>query len=400
MIGLGGLIQVRSMRIKPQSLLPLLLLLAAPALGVVGRGVDLRADVVSVRGESGQLAELCGKVLAQTADELLLVTPDGQMHLLASDQVRQVQIDDRPLRPLTPAELAPRLEAEFGPTFQVLQSRHYLVVYNTERTYAQATATMLERLYAAFTRYYRLRGFTIQRARFPLVAVLFRTRDEFADYAARELEVVDPRINGYYSLETNRLALHQVLPPGRYTRGRLSPENVSTIAHEGVHQLAFNLGFLKRFSDPPLWLVEGMAMFFEVPAGTTGRWGGVGAVNHNRLEQFLSYVQEGRPQDSLRQLIASDDRIRQLDQAVAAYAESWALTYYLVRTQARRYFEYLQHLGKKPYLWQGSPEERVREFEQFFGPIEAVDAELVKYMKAIARQQRKPRSVRDRLLAR
>jgi len=342
------------------------------------------ADRVLYVDDQGRVTERVGKVLAQTEQELLLLAPDGQMYLLQSDRVRKVTVDQEPLRPLGAAEVARRLQEEFGPGYQTLMSRHYVVVYNTERLYARATATMLERLFAAFTRYYRLRGFEIQRAEFPLVAVLFRTRAEFVAYAQRELQSVDERINGYYSLETNRLALHQVLRGRGHARGRLSPENVSTIAHEGVHQLAFNVGFLRRFSDPPLWLVEGMAMYFEVPGGRPGGWGGAGSVNRTRLQQFLRYARSGRSNDSLRSLIASDDRIRQLDQAVDAYAEAWALTYYLVRTQPKRYFEYLQHLGRKPYLWQSSPEERVREFEQFFGPLEALDGRLVQYMRVLA----------------
>ncbi len=386
------------MRLKP-CVSATTVLLALLALSATGRLIPSWADLVTVEDSTGQARSLSGKVLAQTTEELLLVMPDGQMQLVPAGQIRAVQLDDQPLQALSPTELSRRLRDEFGPGFGTIQSRHYVLVYNTGRGYAQATASMLERLYAAFTRYYRLRGFTIQRARFPLVAVLFRTRAEFEAYAARELEHVDPRINGYYSLETNRLALHQVLPRGRQSRGRLSAENISTIAHEGVHQLSFNLGFLKRFSDPPLWLVEGMAMFFEVSGARAGQWSGVGAINRARLNQFLDYVRRGRPPDSLRRLIASDDRIRELDQAVDAYAEAWALTYYLVRTQARRYFEYVQHLGKKPYLWQSTPEERVREFEQFFGPIEMVDQELVAYMETVARQSPRPRQ-RYRLLKR
>ena len=33
--------------------------------------------------------------------------------------------------------------------------------------------------------------------------------------------------------------------------------------HEGAHLIAFNVGILERNQPNPMWLVEGMASFFE-----------------------------------------------------------------------------------------------------------------------------------------
>ncbi len=351
---------------------------------VVLLSTSVPGDRIEWLDESGRHS--CeGKVLAQTAEEVLVLLPDGQMLLLPSEQVQSIQVEEVPPKPLSPAELSQHLLREFGPNFATIITNHYVIVYDTDPRFANAVANLLERLFSGFTRYFTLRGFQVQRAEFPLVAVLFRSRAEFEAYARRELNSVDPRINGFYSLETNRLALYYVPPRGRFTRSPVSPENVSTVAHEGAHQLTFNLGFVRRFSDPPLWVLEGVATLFEVPAGSSGRWSGVGQLNRARLNQFLKFVRRGRPPDSLQSLITSDDRLQTFQQAVDAYAEAWALTYFLVRTRPKAFFAYVQHLGKKPYLHRASAEERLSEFEHFFGPLDQIDAELVAYMQRIAR---------------
>src|SRR5690349_23883131 len=83
---------------------------------------------------------------------------------------------------------------------------------------------------------------------------------------------------GYYSARTNRVALYDLSadetagPLGdaasrdEVTR-RLSkfPSSVATVVHEAVHQLAFNTGLQVRYADNPMWVSEGLAMYFETP---------------------------------------------------------------------------------------------------------------------------------------
>ena len=40
---------------------------------------------------------------------------------------------------------------------------------------------------------------------------------------------------------------------------------MATIVHEATHQIAFNCGMQQRYADIPLWLCEGMAVYFEAP---------------------------------------------------------------------------------------------------------------------------------------
>jgi hypothetical protein len=339
------------------------------------------ADWVTIE-QDGQQKSLQGTVLAQNAAEVLVGLPDGQMRLFPTSVVRQIQADPVPLAPWNATRVAEKVLEELGPGFVSYFSKRFVVVHNTDPVFVRSAASLLERLYAAFTNYFRRRGFAFKPEEFPLVAVVFATQEEFLDYAAQEMEKRDPRIIGFYSLITNRLAFYNMSPglSGPLERN-LNPANISTIVHEAVHQLAFNTGFHRRFSDPPLWVVEGMAMYFESPELIRGGWSGIGEVNQQRLFQFVRYLNGGRPADSLRSLVMSDDRIQNLSLAADAYAEAWALTYFLIRTRAQDYFAYLRQLSDRPYLARSSRVERLQEFERCFGPVDEVDQQMVRYVR-------------------
>jgi hypothetical protein len=131
-----------------------------------------------------------------------------------------------------------------------------------------------------------------------------------------------------------------------------------------------------------LWVSEGIAVYFEAPDLSSSRgWRNIGGVNHTRLQRFREYVAR-RPADSLRTLIVDDARFRDGRQALDAYAEAWALHYFLIHQRSKEYHDYMQTLAqKKPFLWD-KPEERLEEFRRAFGDdIAALDAEFLRYLK-------------------
>jgi hypothetical protein len=155
---------------------------------------------------------------------------------------------------------------------------------------------------------------------------------------------------------------------------------VSTIVHEATHQIAFNCGMHARYSDCPLWFSEGVAIYFETPNLRSAKgWSGVGMLNRSRLTQFQKYLGL-RPADSLQTLIATDKRFRDVRQAPDAYAEAWALTYFLQQRRVKQYVEYLKILSEKKPLIPDEPEKRLAQFETCFGDTKKLDAEFLKYM--------------------
>lgn len=339
---------------------------------------------------------------------LLLTAQDGGILLLARDGVlwaiepkEQIKIsrDHLPFRPLSRKELASQLLQMLPSGFQVHETANYLICYNTSKPYAQWCGALLERLYSAFFNYWHRRGLELQRPEFPLVSVVFADRKSYQEFARAEVGEAASAIVAYYSLMTNRMTMYDLTGREQLARafhGRswmssaqinqilARPEaerTVATIIHEATHQIAFNCGLHERLSDCPLWLSEGIAIYFETPDLSSAKgWKTIGAINRPRLTQFYQYLKR-RPADSLRTLIAKDDRFRHPQTALEAYAEAWALTYFLLKQRGKQFVEYLRLISrKKPLVWD-RPETRLQEFQSAFDQdLESLDKEFLRFM--------------------
>lgn len=345
----------------------------------------------------GQETQLSGKVLVTAKDGgVLLLGPDGTLWNIDPSEMGERKNDDKPFAPLSQAEAAKKVLAELPAGFDSYTTNHYVICYNTSRVYAQWVGALYERLYAAFTNYWKLRGFKIHEPELPLLVIVFATKDGYTDYVRTELKDSAGSIIAYYSLRTNRVNMYDLTGveslrrPGdkrgdsRQINQMLSrPEAeimVATIVHEATHQLAFNCGLQARFADIPFWILEGLAVYFETPDLSSARgWTKIGEVNRNRLDQFRDYLKR-RPAKSLLSLISDDKRFRDPRQALDAYAEAWALNYYLLRQRPKEFVAYMEVMAAKKTLLTGPPEQRVREFQAAFGnDLDKLDAEFVKF---------------------
>ena len=102
-------------------------------------------------------------------------------------------------------------------------------------------------------------------------------------------------------------------------------------------------------------------------------------MNRPRLEQFQQYA-AARPANSLETLLRDDARFTDPKQSLDAYAEAWALTYFLINKHPKDYVAYLAMLSKKKPLLQDGPDKRLEEFRQTFGELRSLDAEFLRYM--------------------
>jgi len=156
---------------------------------------------------------------------------------------------------------------------------------------------------------------------------------------------------------------------------------VATIVHEATHQIAYNCGLHARFSDCPLWFSEGIAIYFETPDVSSAKgWSTVGAVNLPRLAQFRDYARR-RPSDSLVSLLRDGTRFRDTSKGLDAYAEAWALTYFLLKQRPKQYVEYLRTLSAKEPAKSDDPEIRLHEFKRAFGPdLKRLDSDFLRFI--------------------
>jgi hypothetical protein len=355
-------------------------------------------EIVAV--QAGRRHTLNGRILIEaTAGDVLLETDDGTLWLLESDKILSREQRDDPFIPVTQEKLAERLLAELPAGFRIHTTPHYVICYNTSRAYAQWTSSLLERLYKAFTNYWENQGFELQEPEFPLAVLVFNDRQAYDRASRDDLPSGVGNIVGFYSLRSNRVNMFdltgaEALRGAGNHRGSMREINhmlsqpqavplVATIVHEATHQIAFNCGLQARYADIPLWLCEGMAVYFEAPdlASTRG-WRGIGRVNYPRLTTFRENL-PGWEAGALERLVADDRRFRDPRVAADAYADAWALNYYLIKYKPREYTSYLKFLAAKRPLVQDDPQQRLADFRKHFGELDDLERAFLKQMSRV-----------------
>ena len=106
-------------------------------------------------------------------------------------------------------------------------------------------------------------------------------------------------------------------------------------------------------------------------------------MNNSRLERFRQYLPQ-RPATSLKTLISDDKRMRDSRSALDAYAEAWALNYYLIHHHPKQYLAYLQMLGEKAQLLWDDPQTRLQDFQAAFGEnLGQLDADFLRQLQKV-----------------
>ncbi len=348
---------------------------------------------------AGERLTIAGEVLREFGDRsMLLMAADGQLHTLHGEDVIEQQATEETLQPASTEQVIESLRTTLSDDFQFLDTKHYLIAYNTNEAYAQWVGQLFERLYRGFRTYWDTRRFDLNSPRFPLVAIVFRDKPSYLAFAQRDIGDSAQSMFGYYNMNSNRMLMYDLtgvdglLAPGQRVSTQAlvnhvlsqpqAERTVATIVHEAVHQVAFNTGLQVRLADNPLWLSEGLAMFFESPDLSSPQGWKMGNVNYHNLRLFANYVTR-RPDDSLLTLIQDDERFKNAETARDAYAESWALTYFLIKARSKQFAEYLREIGKLEPLQATDPSARVEAFKLHFGDLKKIDRDFVKYLSKV-----------------
>lgn len=353
-----------------------------------------------------------GKSVTRTIDARILLTAqdgglliegqDGKLWTVNPKQLEKDDATDEAFQPLSADQVGKQLQQElddFGikSPSDVILTKHYVICSTAGRKYGEWVGTLFERLYDGFQAYWKAAGVELCEPEFPLPAFVLKDQTEFVQLATKH-DGPDAAVSkGYYSIETNRIVMFDLsananqAPAKSFDEIRrkmaASPFNVATVVHEATHQIAFNSGMHTRFADNPVWLTEGMAMFFEVPdLESQSGWKTVGKVNRTRLNRFRDSLKQRREGSPLAALIQTDDRLKNVEQAETAYAESWALTYFLIKTRKNDYVTYLKTLQSKPRLKADTPEDRLRDFRKAFGDdLEMLDRDFKRWLSRLSK---------------
>ncbi|MDR3110168.1 MAG: DUF1570 domain-containing protein [Planctomycetaceae bacterium] len=343
-------------------------------------------DTITFKEVGGGLQRtVVGRIVVEAGDALILEGRDGQIFVIRKTLLIDRKTDDIEFSPMTMKELEESIKSEF-PDFSILKSDYYLIAYNTSPVYAKWVKSLLERLRDSLGQFWRTRGVPLKKPQFPLVAIVFASKEQFARYAISEIG--SDNMAAYYNRFTNRIILADLTSiesnddvknsrNKKLTSAQLenllnrpaAAFNIATVIHEATHQVAFNGGMHDRLalSSYPLWVIEGIAVMHEVPDRDKKiGWGITLKPNDYRFEHLIEYWRK-RPDRAFDLIIKSDKMLRNPKTALDAYALAWGLVYFLVTERKVQFTTYLQKLAKKDVTTHDTQEQRMSEFEECFG---------------------------------
>jgi hypothetical protein len=370
----------------------------APQESQEGSQPDSATTLLEIRFQDASRPPVIGEKVTQNAKYgLLVLTADGELVAIPpSEPIASISELDSKLEPTPAKELARKVLELMPQGAKSIVTEHFVIAYDTTDVYARWNANLYERMYKGMMRFWREKGIELEPPRFPMVALIFSDQADYVNYSKRDFRGGENTF-GYYTQTTNRLAtfdltgIEGMLPPGvRVQREELITEifsrpqaerQVATILHEACHQIAFNTGLQRRLGDYPLWLSEGIATFFESPDfSSSSGWGGTGKINWFNLNNLRSYARH-RPKDSLTKLLVQDDLLRKGETTTNAYAESWGLTFYLIKRKQKQFVEYLKLLHARMPGNPSDAKQRLDDFRACFGEdLDKLDKDFVRFM--------------------
>ncbi len=162
------------------------------------------------RQRSTMLVDIAGRQvegmpLVWTNQRAFLLARDGRLWDFAPSKAGSYRKISSFFTSYSAAEVRAALERELAGRLEVSGTGHYLVAHPKGRS---DWARRFEELYRSCVHYFALHDMKVHEPEFPLVAVVWGTRQDFLHYAARQGDQIGPNILGFYSPVSNRVTLY------------------------------------------------------------------------------------------------------------------------------------------------------------------------------------------------
>lgn len=319
----------------------------------------------------------------------------------AESELRKAQEASRAAAEKEPQETLPelieKLLNEFGPDARYGVTQHFIVIYDTTDSYAYWCATLLEKVARTYARFVSYASFVDDGKYDPMIVVIFSKKEDYEAYLKKvggsEFANAENLPVGAYALHVNRAIFYDMTGEERKKVANKEgdkrtveevakevlanpdgPDNISTVIHEGTHQVSYNFGLFSRTGQNPAWATEGLAMLFGMQSGDEkdGGWKVVDEkaktitfpINEPYLRLFQLYVKTTTDEQPVKKCVGLE-KIR--GEEPCAYPVSWALFYYLYLYYPKQLGEYLANSAMMQPRLDYSERERVYEFMEFFG---------------------------------
>lgn len=333
-----------------------------------------------------------GRIVSELPNSsVLLEERNGKLHQISARQIKSRENAGTLFAPFSSTELAKDLLLQMPAGFEVTETEHYVLCSNSAAEYVEFCGKLLESVFDQYFRFMSEQKIPVAQPVRKLPVVIFAGASEFQTFAqAQHPEISFEDTPGYFSIPDNQTLLLDLtgdrsIRSASTIRRRLAekPLQVATVVHEAVHQLAFNSGLQVRMADNPLWISEGLAMYFETGSSrSTLLWNRPGLVNPRHHPAFVRLLQSNQISGGLNDLIKSDSTFQNAAEMPTAYAKAWALTHYLVREEKLGLQKYLLSISQRRPMVGLSAAQRTEEFQDAFGKTpDEMELEIVSYMK-------------------
>jgi len=354
------------------------------ALVAVLSACEARADKLTIQEDEGERTIEGNVLTSDSAGNLLFESRDARHWVVTKDKIVKHEKSATP----TPLWKAPELKAalakEYGKDFKVTETGHYMIVHSCSVDTAREAGKLLNRAQGQFFFFFeRKSGFKLQKPKQPLIAVVFEDRRQYQEHVSKFIGRTAEMTLGVFIPSVNRIYLYNAFGGdegrrvemaskvnsqfARQMSGHMLEQNISTLIHEAIHQVAYNTGFHNRkLVELPLWLVEGMAMYFETTdVNAKHGWKGGKTINPGRAELFrASYRNYER--GFIEDLLVRDDRLRDPATASEGYALAWTFTYYLLKHHQKEYMDFVKLINARKEFSSYSRSARLADFEKAF----------------------------------
>ncbi len=354
----------------------------------------LHTVTLAPAADRAAIKRLTGRVLVEASDGgILLEERSGQLHNLTPKQFTSIVGRTAAFSYLPPDGLAALLLQQTAGGSTIHQTEHFVICSDASDLYTAFCGRLLEKVVAEYLKFFEDSDVQLKKLTAKLPVLVFRDVARFQEFARRQHPDTDfTDVPGYYSVRDNQMLITAISGDRAFRTNsdvvrelKKTPRQVETIVHEAVHQLVFNTGLQVRYADNPMWLSEGLAVFFERASGRSSTiWSRPGEVSRIHLPGFQAATSQNRLRLPLADLLESDQAFQSPDHLGDAYAEGWAITFFLVRSDRAAFDRLLLHQQNRKPLQPVGAAARLEEFETATGrSLKDFERYFLRYMSRV-----------------
>lgn len=337
---------------------------------------DVKGNV-EYRNDDGETE--IGKIHVAIGNGLVVERPDGK---LITKKLSEVKKTEKPFEGMDRKDLEKKLKAEH-PGFRTFASRHFIFVYNTSNEFAQGTMRIMESMLPGVSAHAKRQKIDVHDPEVPLVVIMFATEAEYKKFA----QLPDGVVAFYDTLE-NHVVMYEKPTETPFKWELYYRQAISTISHEGAHQILHNIGVQQRLSRWPMWISEGIAEYYApTDFGKRNRWKGAGDINDMRMFELESYLKARDATQADGKMI--DDTVGAQRLTSTGYASAWALTHFLASRHKLDFDKFMKRVSETRPLEgalatddDGKVTSNRELFQEFFGADSAgLEREMIQHLK-------------------